>query len=84
MGSLFLDSPAGRFIASFPALSAAVGLLFAAVFVYVRFFKTPKLDLPVVGQPGDKWDAQKHIVAGARKVSSNNHSIETSLTTPVP
>lgn len=69
MGSLFLDSPAGRFVASFPALSAAVGLLFAAVFVYVRFIKSPKLDLPVVGQPGDKWDAQKHIVAGARKVS---------------
>lgn len=67
MGSLLFDSPVGRFVASFPALSAAAGLIVAISFIYIRFIKTPKLDLPVVGNPGDKWDAQKHIVAGARK-----------------
>lgn len=68
MGSLLFDSPAGRVIASYPALSAAAALLLAISVVYIRFIKSPKLDLPVVGNPGDKWDAQKHIVAGARKV----------------
>jgi hypothetical protein len=67
VAALIADSTIGQAFMSFPALSSAAVVILVAALMHFSFNRAPKLDLPVVGEPGSKVE-KKHIVEGARKV----------------